>query len=284
MDYIGVHIGIAPFSEEIAEIVEAEIDCLGFDSYTIEEPCLNAFISKELFSASHLRAVLSGLSFEGVTLSCETEFIAEQNWNAVWESDFEPVVVDGVVTIKAARHKDQPRTKYNILIDPQMSFGSGHHQTTCMIIRALLAEGRALRGRRVLDMGCGTGILSIVAAKLGADIPVHAIDIDPVCVRSAKANARRNRVPHKIVTLCGDASLLQKGQYDIVLANINRNILLADMASYVRALKPSGGAIFISGFFTCDIPVLLEEASRLGLSPDSRLESDGWAMLKLITK
>jgi len=282
MDYIGVHICLSPFSEEVAEIIEAGIDDLGFDSYTIEEPCLNAFIPKDIYSESHLKMVLHGFDLPETQITFTTEFIAEQNWNAVWESDFQPVVVDGTVTIKAVYHKDLPKTKYNIVIDPQMSFGSGHHQTTCMIIRALLAEGRALKGKSVLDMGCGTGILSIVAAKLGAAVPVHAVDIDPVCVRSAYGNSRRNRVAHKITSRCGDASLLQKGRYDIVLANINRNILLQDMSTYVRSLKPQGGALFISGFYTQDIPMLLEKAESLGLSLESQLEDDGWAMLKLL--
>ncbi|MCQ2152188.1 MAG: 50S ribosomal protein L11 methyltransferase [Bacteroidales bacterium] len=279
MDYIAVHITLTPFSEEFAEIIEAGVEDLGFDSFTIEEPCLNAFIPKEHFDSQALKTVLSGYVGEGFELSVSTELIPEQNWNAVWESDFEPVVVAGTVTVKAPYHKDLPRTKYNIIIDPQMSFGSGHHQTTCMMIEALLREGRGLRGKSVLDMGCGTGILAIVAAKLGAQVPVHAIDIDPVCIRSAAANAKRNRVGHKITSRCGDASYIQKGRYDIILANINRNILLADMPTYVRALKPEGGTLMLSGFFEEDVPCLLEKAESLGLKMQLHLEHEGWSMV-----
>ena len=281
MDYIAVHIKIEPFSEERAEIVEAEIVELGFDSFTVEEPFLNAFIPLEQFSEPMLKTLLSGFDAEEFRLSHTVELVKEQNWNAAWESDFEPVVVGDQVTVRAVYHKDLPRTRYNVVIDPQMSFGSGHHQTTTMMIEQLLEERKALKGKSLLDMGCGTGILAIVAAKLGAGVPVHAVDIDPRCVRSTLANARRNRVPHKIIAVCGDASVLIRGQYDYVLANINRNILLADMASYVRALKPQGGRIFLSGFYESDIPKLLEAARPLGLTEVSRRTRDDWALLVL---
>jgi ribosomal protein L11 methyltransferase len=281
MDYIAVHIKIEPFSEERAEIVEAEIADLGFDSFTVEEPFLNAYIPKEQFSEPMLKTMLSAFDGTDFRLSHTVELVREQNWNAVWESDFEPVVVGGEVTVKAVYHKDLPKTRYNIVIDPQMSFGSGHHQTTSMMVEQLLEDRKILKGKAVLDMGTGTGILAIVAAKLGASVPVHAVDIDPRCVRSAQANARRNRIPHKIITVLGDASVLIRGQYDWILANINRNILLADMASYVRALKPQGGRILLSGFYNEDIPMLLEKAAPQGLREVSRRSRDDWALLVL---
>ena len=281
MDYISVHIRIEPFSEDWAEIVEAEIADLGFDSFTVEEPFLNAYIPKDQFSEPNLKTVLSAFDGAEFRVSHTVELVKEQNWNAAWESDFEPVVVGGEVTIKAVYHKDLPRTRWNIVIDPQMSFGSGHHQTTTMMVEQLLEERRALKGKALLDMGCGTGILAITAAKLGAAVPVHAVDIDPRCCRSTVANARRNRVPHKIITVCGDASVLIRGQYDYILANINRNILLADMASYVRALKPQGGRIFLSGFYIADIPMLLEKAASLGLAEVARRSREDWALIVL---
>ena len=281
MDYIAVHIKIDPFSEEWAEIVEAEIEELGFDSFTVEDPFLNAYIPKEQFSEPNLKTLLSAFDSAEFRLSHAVELVKEQNWNAAWESDFEPVVVGGEVTVRATYHKDLPRTRINVVIDPQMSFGSGHHQTTTMMIEQLLEDRKLLKGKALLDMGCGTGILAIVAAKLGAGVPVHAVDIDPRCCRSTVANARRNRIPHKLITVCGDASVLIRGQYDIILANINRNILLADMASYVRALKPQGGRILLSGFYTADIPMLLEKAASLDLAEVSRRTRDDWALLVL---
>ena len=281
MDYIAVHIRIDPFREEWAEIIEAEIVDLGFDSFTVEDPFLNAFIPLEQFSEPMLKTLLSAFDSAEFRLSHTVELVREQNWNAAWESDFEPVVVGGEVTVRATYHKDLPKTRINVVIDPQMSFGSGHHQTTTMMIEQLLEDRKLLKGKALLDMGCGTGILAIVAAKLGAGVPVHAVDIDPRCCRSTIANARRNRIPHKVITVCGDASVLIRGQYDFVLANINRNILLADMASYVRALKPQGGRIALSGFYTADIPVLLEKAASLGLAEISRRSRDDWALLVL---
>ena len=281
MDYIAVHIRIEPFCEEWAEIVEAEIAELGFDSFTVEEPFLNAFIPQEQFSEPNLKTLLSAFDSAEFRLSHTVELVKEQNWNAAWESDFEPVVVGGEVTVKATYHKDLPKTRINVVIDPQMSFGSGHHQTTTMMIEQLLEDRKLLKGKALLDMGCGTGILAIVAAKLGAAVPVHAVDIDPRCCRSTIANARRNRVPHKLITVCGDASVLIRGQYDIILANINRNILLADMASYVRALKPQGGRILLSGFYTADIPMLLDKAASLGMTEVFRRTRDDWALLVL---
>ena len=281
MDYIAVHIKIEPFREEWAEMVEAEIVELGFDSFMVDEPFLHAYIPKEQFSERNLKTMLSAFDSAEYRVTHTVELVKEQNWNAVWESDFKPVVVGEEVTVKAKYHKDLPKTRYNIVIDPQMSFGSGHHQTTTMIIEQLLEDRKSLKGKAVLDMGTGTGILAILAAKLGAAVPVHAVDIDPVCVRSAQANARRNRVPHKIRVVLGDATVLIRGQYDCILANINRNILLADLGSYVRALKPQGGTILLSGFYTADIPMLLEAAAPLGLVETGRRTCDDWALLVL---
>jgi len=353
VDYIAAHIAIEPFSQDTAEIIIAEIADLGYDSFIVEDEMVNAFIPKDSFNEQNLKTVLSGVFTDGARLDYTLELIKEQNWNAVWESDFEPVVVRDTVTVKAKYHKDLPKTRYNIVIDPGMSFGSGHHQTTCMMIESLLdmteisaakgtsdrelrVEGNdcvddgyairkdsnlcdgysinggsglsnecssavrdgllpdgnaamaqmrlqdkmSIRGKNLLDMGCGTGILSIVAAKLGAANPVRAIDIDPVCVRSSIANARRNHVAHKIITICGDASSIPASTFDIVLANINRNILLEDMSTYVCSLR-RGGVIVMSGFYTEDIPMLVERGSSLGLALVSSMERDNWACIKM---
>ncbi len=276
MEYIEVSLEIDPFRDEYAEMVTAEISDLGFESYLTEEPYLKAYIPKEQFSEPCLKTVLSLIPETDFKVRHTLNLIPEQNWNALWESSFEPVVIDGRCTIKASFHKGLPRTRYTITIDPKMAFGTGHHQTTSLIIRSMMQSEKDIRDKQVLDMGCGTGILSILAAKMKAAIPVHAIDIDPVAVRSARENARRNRVGDRITTLCGDASLIQAGKYDLIIANINRNIILEDMVTYSRGLRP-GGLLITSGFYEEDCAMTEAEASRHGLERVSSDTMDRWA-------
>lgn len=331
MEYIEVSIRIQPYTDENADIVLSEIDQLGFESYVNEEPFLKAYIQKEKFCEQHLKAVLSAFkqaqffsdagdgtggaaageagAYDGIAVGYSLNLIPEQNWNAAWEADFQPVVIGRLCTVKAPYHHGLPRTRYSITIKPEMAFGTGHHQTTTMMAEYLLSEagilaesadedgciasipsatskGRhprinLLKEKQLLDMGCGTGILSILAAKLHSLSPVHAIDIDPVAVRSARENAAKNRTADAVKTLCGDASLIQAGKYDYILANINRNILLEDMSTYVRGLKLHG-TLIISGFYTRDIPLLTERAAELGLSFSSRREKENWAAVKFV--
>ena len=276
MEYIEVSIGITPFKEEYAEILTAEIDSLGFESYLTEEPYLKAYIPKDLFSEPHLKTVLSLIPETEFKVRYNLSLIPEQNWNALWESSFEPVVIDGRCTVKASFHKGLRRTKYTIVIDPRMAFGTGHHQTTSLIIRSMMQSENEIRGKQVLDMGCGTGILSILAAKMKAAVPVHAIEIDPVAVSSAKDNAVRNRAGDRIRTLCGDASLIQAGKYDLIIANINRNIILEDLATYSRGLRPDG-MLITSGFYEEDCAMIEAEAARQGLQRISSDSMERWA-------
>ena len=201
--------------------------------------------------------------------------------------------------MKADFHKDLKRTKYNITIKPNMAFGTGHHQTTTLMMRTLLklagvessgtAESNgsvgsqgcnALKGKQVLDMGTGTGILAILAAKLGALRPVHAIDVDVTAVNSAKENLWKNRLHKAVIVLYGDASLIQAGKYDIILANINRNILMEDLSTYQRGLRP-GGLVVMSGFFGEDIPMLVERGAELGLTKVYSELLENWGLLIL---
>ena len=204
--------------------------------------------------------------------------IQGQNWNKEWESRFEPIVVDGVVTIKAGFNENVPRTRFNIWIDPEMAFGTGSHNTTYMMMQRMLGIEDLIKGRVVLDMGCGTAILGILAAKMGAR-KVFAVDIDAVAARSAWGNARWNRVSRRVETACGDASLLQMGSYDVILANIHRNILLEDMPTYVRSLR-HGGRLLMSGFYEADIPALQERAASLGLTFVGQTLREEWACVE----
>ncbi|MFA6334049.1 MAG: 50S ribosomal protein L11 methyltransferase [Bacteroidales bacterium] len=279
MNYIEVWIGIKPFSEDFAEQIIAQIGELPFESFSIESPYLKAYIPEERFSCRNLKTLLSAYgSNTEFSITTETHFIREENWNILWESNFTPITFEKLCTVKASFHKGLSRTKYNITIDPNLAFGTGHHQTTYLMIESLLEE--KVKGFRVLDVGCGTGILSILSAKMGAKPPVHAIDIDHLAVDSTKDNSHKNRVANKITCLLGDASVIQAARYDLVLANINRNIILSDIETYSKALS-FGGRLFLSGFYTEDIPLILEEANKFGLEYLSKNSRENWAVLKL---
>lgn len=279
MNYIEVWIEIKPFTEDFAEQVIAQIEELPFESFLIEDPFLKAYITEDKFSSSDLKTLLSAYANNPeFSVSTHNQFVKEENWNALWESNFSPIIVEKLCTVKAAFHKGLPRTKYNITITPGMAFGTGHHQTTYLMMDALLKE--KVKGLRVLDVGCGTGILSILAAKMGANSPVHAIDVDYLAVNSAKENSYKNRVSQKVTCLLGDASVIQAARYDLVLANINKNIIISDIETYSRALSPNG-ILFLSGFYKEDIDSLLEEGKKYGLKFLSTKSIDNWAFLKL---
>ena len=309
MDYIEVTFNIEPFSIENAEIVEAIVVDCGFESFVTEDEALKGYIPIDDYSAEiprRLKILLGDFcdraqspryssgaaeraseAASGFSVSFQTNYIKEQNWNLPWEEQFSPIVVDGLCTVKADFHKDLKRTKYNITIKPNMAFGTGHHQTTTLMMRTLLklagVEGtgcNALKGKQVLDMGTGTGILAILAAKLGALRPVHALDVDVTAVNSAKENLWKNRLHKAVIVLYGDASLIQAGKYDIILANINRNILMEDLSTYQRGLRP-GGLVVMSGFFGEDIPMLVERGAELGLTKVYSELLENWGLLIL---
>lgn len=277
-EYIEVNVKITPFCEENADIVTAEISELPFESFVSEEPSLKCYIQKELFDAQALKVVLSGIEDYGFKVEHSYNLMPSMNWNAVWESQFTPIVVDGKCTIKASFHKDLRKTRYNITIDPKMAFGTGHHQTTYMMCRALLNNEEAVRGKIVMDMGCGTAVLAILAAKMKAH-KVYGIDIDAVAAISAYDNARQNRVGKVMETYCGDASLLQRNSYDVLLANINRNILIQDIPTYSLCIH-KGGLLFVSGFYLEDMPMIVGVAQNHGLEYVSHDEMDNWCCIK----
>ena len=277
-EYIEVAIKIAPFTEENAEIVTAEVSELPFESFSMEDPFLKCYIQKELYDPQALKVMLSGTEGMGFETEFSSVLMPAVNWNAQWESQFSPIVVDGMCTIKASFHKNLKRTRYNITIDPKMAFGTGHHQTTYMMCRALLQNEESVRGKVVMDMGCGTAVLAILAAKMKA-AKVYGIDIDAVAAISAYDNARLNRVGTRIETYCGDASLLQRNTYDILLANINRNILLQDIPTYSLSLK-RGGLLLVSGFYIEDMPMIVGMATNSGLEYAGHDSMDNWCCIK----
>ena len=272
-EYIEVSMKIEPFSEENAEILMAELDEIPFESFTVEEPFLKGYIPRENYSAQMLKLELSGLDLN-FDVDFNATLIPASNWNALWEEQFTPIVVDGKCTVKATFHKGLKRTRFNITIDPKMAFGTGHHQTTYMMCRALMKNEDSVKGKVVMDMGCGTAILAILAAKMGA-AHTYGIDIDAVAAVSAFDNARLNKVSRHVETYCGDASLLQMGKYDVLLANINRNILLEDIPTYSRSLKRNG-LLIVSGFYTEDLPMISGVAAEAGLDFTGSDSMDNW--------
>ena len=275
--YIEVSIHLAPFSEDLAEILMAELSELPYDSFVTEEPFLKCYIPREQYRPSDLKVVLSG--YDGVA-GFNAVLVEGRNWNRNWELSFQPIVVDGTVTVKAPFNTDVPRTRYNIWIDPKMAFGTGYHHTTYMMMQRLLAL--PVRGGYVCDMGCGTAILGILAAKMGAR-KVFAVDIDAVAARSAWSNCRWNKVGTRVETACGDASLMQMGTYDVILANIHRNIILEDLPTYARSLR-RGGTLLVSGFYDADAAVITDAAQAVGLSLAGTSSREGWSCLEFQKK
>lgn len=286
MDHIAVSIVIEPFSEETEDILTAELAEIGYNGFLSEKPLLKAYIPAEDFLEGHLRLVLGTYGI----VDYSKDFVAERNWNSDWESGFEPVIINvGKGCSVRAPGKDTmvpvwPVTRWRLVVKPELSFGTGHHPTTCMMIEALLeleAEG-ILRDLPVLDLGCGTGVLAILAAKMGAALPVHALDNDRRAVHSCRENARRNRVAHKITVRYGDASLVQMNRYGLILANIHRNILADEMDTLAAGLRTETGHLLLSGFYSADVALLTEAALSNGLTLFSQKEKDSWAMLHFI--
>ena len=278
-EYIEVSMHITPFTEENAEILTAEISELPFESFTVEGEVLKCYIQKELYDAQALKVVMSGLDYPDFTVQYSANLMPAVNWNAVWESQFTPIVVDGKCTIKASFHEGLKKTRFNITIDPKMAFGTGHHQTTFMMCRALLQNEDAVRGKVVMDMGCGTAILSILAAYLGAE-KVDAVDIDVWAYENSIDNLVVNKVEDKIHVRQGDAATVEglNSVYDIFLANINRNILLNDIPRYANSIKENGKLI-LSGFYKEDIPAIEEVAKKHNFSLQTVKEKDNWVSI-----
>jgi len=200
--------------------------------------------------------------------------VIQTNWNKEWEKNFNPIQVDGQVSVRAPFHKN-PSLKFDIVIEPKMSFGTGHHETTHMMIQHLLALD--LENKKVLDMGCGTGILAIFAEMKGAQ-PTDAIDIDSWCYQNSIENVQRNGCKH-ITVLEGDSSLLKGKKYDVIIANINRNILLSDMKIYTDCLRQEG-ILLLSGFYKDDIAIIESEVVKHGLVFDKMIQRNRWVALK----
>ena len=269
--YIGYYFKVSPIQPAV-EILIAELGYAGFESFVETEDGVTAYIQKEEWYDTILENIQI-LKSDEFKISYTFEDIEQVNWNAEWEKNFNPIIVDNQCSVRAPFH-EKPNTKFDIVIEPKMSFGTGHHETTHMMIQHILKND--MDGKSVLDMGCGTGVLAILAAMKGAN-PVDAIDIDNWCYINSLENVERNGALD-ITVLEGDASLLENKTYDVIIANINRNILLKDMKTYKKCLN-QGGHLFLSGFYDNDIPLITEEANSLNLSLKYQIERNNWVSL-----
>jgi ribosomal protein L11 methyltransferase len=250
---------------------------IGFDTFEDTDTGFNAYIPVDDFSEETLTAILNPF-YEQFPLSYKTNFLEQKNWNEVWESNFKPITIADKIYVRATFHEAKPEFKYEIVIDPKMAFGTGHHQTTAMVLQLMLEND--FSNKQVLDMGCGTGILAIMASKLGA-AQITAIDYDPVCYESTIENAQLNNI-NNIIALCGSKEVIADAQYDIILANINRNILLDQMHRYAEVLK-LGSEIYFSGFYeTPDLEIITVEAKRLGLTYVTHKKDKDWVAAKFV--
>ncbi|QCR24371.1 50S ribosomal protein L11 methyltransferase [Pontibacter sp. SGAir0037] len=268
MDFIEVTLKV---DADFADILTAELGELGFDAFVETEDGFSAYAEEANFSQEELDEMLE--RYKGlVEVSYTTQKIARQNWNEEWERNFEPLFIAGQVSVRASFHEAPANATYDIVINPKMSFGTGHHETTTLMIENQLTVDH--EGKRVLDMGCGTAILAIMAGKLGAS-EIVGVDIEDWTVENARENAQINAFPGIEVRLGGAETIAGDEPYDIVLANINRNVLLEDMPAYVAVLKPQG-RLLLSGFYTEDLSILQDRASKLGLKYISHRVKNNW--------
>lgn len=277
MTYLEFKFSTNPYSETVNDVLAALLGKAGFESFVEWEGGLMAYIPSPIYDESSLEGSLQEFPIEGAEIDYTYSRMEDKDWNEEWEKNFfRPIVIGDRCVIHSTFHHDVPRAEYDIVINPQMAFGTGHHETTSLIIEELLNS--ELENKSVLDMGCGTSILAILARMRGAK-PCTAIDIDEWCVRNSIENIELNGVTDIAVSQ-GDASALTgKGPFDVVIANINRNILLNDMKQYVACMRP-GSELYMSGFYVDDIPVIRQEAEKNGLRFVEHKEKNRWAAVK----
>ena len=273
MDYIEIDVSIEPLVP-FSDILVAELADLGFESFVNSEKGLQAYIQHHLFDSEKVNSLLLQYNNDDCKISFQQKNIPAQNWNAQWESSFEPIEVDGECIVRAPFHSKPDNIKYDIVIEPKMSFGTGHHETTYLMLQQLLHL--PLKNKSLLDMGCGTSVLAILAAQLGAN-PILAIDTDEWAYENSKENCALNECSQIVVKL-GNSALLQGMRFNIILANINRNVLMNDMIHYYNSLEQDG-ELLISGFFDVDTKMLIEHAKKLGLKMKHQQSKNNWAII-----
>jgi len=271
MDYYKITINITPFEEWLRDVLTAQLGEIGFESFLETETGIEAFIPVANFSDAEMEYVLNAFQ-DDFTFSINKEIIKSQNWNEVWEKNyFKPLVINNECVIRAPFHTEYQKAKYEIIIEPNMAFGTGNHETTTLMIETILEN--EMENKNILDMGCGTGILGILASMKGAK-KVTAIDIDEWSYKGANENAALNKIENMVVKQ-GDAYLPGNEKFDIVFANIHKNVLINDLPAYSEVLQP-GGLLIMSGFYTEDIAEIKPKAESLGLKDNGFKTKNNW--------
>lgn len=278
-DYMEVRVDAAPCSEDITDVLAALLADSGFESFVPDSDGLTAYIKKELFDESVLDNLSEICPFD-TSLTFSVTTVEGRDWNSEWEKNyFKPIVIDDRCVIHSSFHENVPECRYDIAIDPKMAFGTGHHATTSQMVCRLLDND--IDGKKVVDMGTGTGILAILAAMRGAS-HVTAVEIDPFAHANAIENLKINHVDQVVDLRLGDVTAISAvDDADILLANINRNIVIADMAAYSAALRP-GGLMFLSGFYDDDVAMVAEAAAKCRLRMIDSTERQKWACVMFV--
>ena len=271
MNYTKISFKLTPDSEENREILVAVLSDLAFESFDETEDQVEGFVPGESFNFDEMNAITSTLPF---SVETQNEMIPDQNWNEVWEKNyFKPLLIGGRCLVRAPFHTEYEPAEFELVIEPKMAFGTGNHETTTQMAEQILKM--ELTGKTVLDMGCGTGILGMLASLKGAK-SITAIDIDKWSFESTVENARLNNISNLEAKL-GDASLLDSETYEVIFANIHKNVIISDLPASEKVLQP-GGQLYLSGFYTHDMPDVREKAESLGLQETGFHEKNNWVV------
>lgn len=278
MQYIQVQFHTLPSNVIITDILSGLLVQIGFETFVSTEDGLEAYLPASLFSADRIDQLLFNFPMK-VDITWSFNVMEDKNWNETWERNFfEPIVIDDICCIQSSFHHSEASFAYHILINPKMAFGTGHHQTTRLILKEILSMN--MKHKSVLDMGCGTAVLAILASKKGAS-PVTAIDRDEWAYNNALENVQLNRTENNIRVLPGGAERLGEERFDVIFANINRNILLSDIPSYNNVLRMNG-VIILSGFYKEDIPAIRAKCEEVGLTYSHFTEMDEWVAVTFV--
>lgn len=279
MNYFELTFTVSNDIEAVSDLLCAELADIGFESFESNSKGFLAYIPANLYDENKIKSIFRNIPIKA-DIDFSAQVIEEKNWNEEWEKNyFQPIIIGNECVIHSSFHQDIPTATYDILIDPKMSFGTGHHETTSLVIEEILQSN--FENKALLDMGCGTSILAILASMKGAN-PITAIDIDEWCYENSIENIKLNKISNIDVKL-GDAELLKETKFDVILANINRNILLKDIKTYSSCLGING-ELYMSGFYEQDIPFIEEECKKNRLEFCHYKKKNNWVVTKFVKK